>query len=93
MAGFRDPSTAIWLSNLVAATNAIFTIISIFLIDRIGRRPLLLATIVPAVFMMGFLGFSFYARRNHLIPAQYIGLFSAKKKRPFFASHNFSVTN
>ena len=42
MAGYTNNSTAIWFSDSVAFANALFTIVALYLIDRIGRRKLLL---------------------------------------------------
>ncbi|MBH1988656.1 MAG: sugar porter family MFS transporter [Myxococcaceae bacterium] len=41
-AGFQSSSDAILASVMIGTVNVIFTIISLFLIDRVGRRPLLL---------------------------------------------------
>eukprot|EP01128_Nolandella_sp_AFSM9_P006713 TRINITY_DN3516_c0_g1_i1.p1 TRINITY_DN3516_c0_g1~~TRINITY_DN3516_c0_g1_i1.p1 ORF type:complete len:368 (+),score=57.42 TRINITY_DN3516_c0_g1_i1:405-1508(+) len=64
-AGFSDRE-AIYLSTLIALANAIFTVISLFLIDSLGRRKVLLWTIPPTALFMSLLGFSFYAQENLL---------------------------
>ncbi len=38
----KDHGTAIWFANAVALSNALFTVVSLSLIDRVGRRKLLL---------------------------------------------------
>jgi len=45
MAGVEDTSTAIWLAALTAFVNLIFTFVGLFLVDRIGRRPLILGSL------------------------------------------------
>ena len=45
IAGVEDTSTAIWLAALTAFVNFIFTFVGLFLVDRIGRRPLTLGSL------------------------------------------------
>ena len=45
MAGIEDTSTAIWLAALTAFVNFAFTFVGLFLVDRIGRRPLTLGSL------------------------------------------------
>lgn len=40
MAGFADAQAAVWASVSVGAVNVAFTILSLFMIDRLGRRKL-----------------------------------------------------
>jgi SP family galactose:H+ symporter-like MFS transporter len=42
IAGFKTASTAILATTVVGVVNVLFTIMAIFLVDRLGRRPLLL---------------------------------------------------
>ena len=42
LAGFRETTSALWASISVGIVNVIATIVSVFLLDRVGRRPLLL---------------------------------------------------
>lgn len=44
MAGIYNNHTAIWLSALVAGVNVLFTFVGMLLVDRIGRRKLILAS-------------------------------------------------
>jgi len=74
MSGVENNETAIWFSDLVAATNAIFTVIAIFLIDRMGRRSLLLSTMIPTILFLFTLGFSFQAKRWNLLTNSVAGL-------------------
>jgi len=59
MAGFTSDKQAVWFSTLVAFTNAFFTVVALYFIDRVGRRKLLLTTMVGVIFGLAFLGLSF----------------------------------
>ncbi|RLN37275.1 hypothetical protein BBJ28_00010300 [Nothophytophthora sp. Chile5] len=61
MAGFTDPTTAIWLSALVSFSNFIFTFVGIYLVDRAGRRVLTLGSLAGVFLSLVALGGSFYA--------------------------------
>jgi SP family galactose:H+ symporter-like MFS transporter len=61
MAGFKSASSAILATVLVGSVNLVATIISLFLLDRVGRRPLLLIGIVGMGIGLGHLGYSFAA--------------------------------
>ncbi|KAJ8300582.1 hypothetical protein KUTeg_022101 [Tegillarca granosa] len=45
MSGFRDPSTAIWLSAMTAGVNFVFTFVGVWLVERIGRKKLILGSL------------------------------------------------
>jgi MFS transporter, SP family, galactose:H+ symporter len=59
MGGYHSASTAILATVLVGAVNFGATIISLFLLDRVGRRPLLLVGIAGMTFGLVDLGYSF----------------------------------
>jgi len=59
MAGFHRASTAILATMLVGGVNLIFTILSLFLLDRVGRRPLLLGGIALMTVSLTALGYFF----------------------------------
>jgi SP family myo-inositol transporter-like MFS transporter 13 len=63
MAGFTDPTTAIWLSALVSFSNFIFTFVGIYLVDRAGRRLLTLGSLAGVFLALVALGGSFYAAK------------------------------
>ena len=42
MAGVNNQHTAIWLSAMTAGVNFVFTLVGVWLVERIGRKPLLL---------------------------------------------------
>ena len=46
MAGVRSESNAIWLSAVTASVNCVFTIVGLYLVEKIGRRPLTLASLI-----------------------------------------------
>ncbi|MDX6698601.1 MAG: hypothetical protein QOE65_1998 [Solirubrobacteraceae bacterium] len=52
-------STSILASVSVGAINLVMTVVSLFLIDRLGRRPLLLASLTGMVVSLGGLGLAF----------------------------------
>ena len=45
MSGVTDDRIAIWLSALTAFTNFIFTLVGLWLVEKIGRRRLTLGSI------------------------------------------------
>jgi sugar porter (SP) family MFS transporter len=58
-AGFNSASGAILATSGVGVVNVGMTIIAMFLVDRAGRRPLLLVGIAGMVVTLGVLGLSF----------------------------------
>ncbi|CAG8627788.1 9842_t:CDS:2 [Acaulospora morrowiae] len=59
MAGFTSIKDAIYFSILVSGTNFLMTGIALFLIDKIGRRRILLYTIVGTAVGLAILGVGF----------------------------------
>ncbi|QIA07713.1 sugar porter family MFS transporter [Draconibacterium halophilum] len=59
MAGF-DANISLLQSISVGATNLVFTLVALTLIDRYGRRSLLMAGSVGMVFFLGMLSKSFF---------------------------------
>ncbi len=56
MSGFADAQAAVWASVSVGVVNVVFTILSLFMIDRLGRRKLYfigLTGLVVALIAMG----------------------------------------
>lgn len=60
MAGFSSKSQAILFSSFVGFANCIGTVIAMQLIDRCGRRPLLLYTIVGVFVSLCMMGGAFH---------------------------------
>jgi sugar porter (SP) family MFS transporter len=58
-AGFNSASSAILATAGIGVVNVGMTIIAMFLVDRAGRRPLLLVGIAGMIVTLGMLGLSF----------------------------------
>ncbi len=61
MAGFKSASSAILATVLVGGVNLVMTVIALFLMDRVGRRPLLLIGIAGMAISLAHLGYMFGA--------------------------------
>lgn len=46
MSGVRNDTAAIWLAALTAAVNFMFTLLGLYLVEKIGRRPLTLGSLI-----------------------------------------------
>lgn len=46
MSGVRDDRLAIWLAGLTTLTNFLFTLLGVWLVERVGRRKLTLGSIL-----------------------------------------------
>jgi len=60
-AGISSASGAILTTAGIGTVNVLMTIVSMWLIDRIGRRPLLLTGIAGMVATLGVLGWAFHS--------------------------------
>ena len=60
MAGFTSATTAIAATVGVGLVNVLLTVVSIRLIDRIGRKPLLSSGLLGMVFSLTLLGLGFH---------------------------------
>jgi MFS family permease len=60
LCGFKSISSAIFSAVLLGTVNFLSTIISIFLIDRKGRKPLLLVGLVGMIIALAGLSFACY---------------------------------
>ena len=71
---------ALLQATAIGGTNLVFTIVALFLIDRFGRRPLLIAGGLGAASSLGLTAWGFYAGTGagHLVLAGLLG---------FIASH------
>ena len=58
-AGIPSASGAILATAGIGAVNVLMTVVSMWLIDRVGRRPLLLTGIAGMAVALGVLGFAF----------------------------------
>ncbi len=59
MAGFTSETAAITATVAVGAVNVAMTIVSLFLVDRLGRRPLLLIGLIGMVVSLIIVGIAF----------------------------------
>ena len=59
-AGFQSAAAAIFATLLVGIVNVVFTLIAIFLLDRVGRRKLLLLGLTGMSGMLIMLGIVFF---------------------------------
>ena len=62
MAGF-DEQTAVWLSGFTALAQVVGIAVSIFLVDRSGRRTLVLSSLAFVTLSLAGLAGSFYLAR------------------------------
>ena len=62
-AGISSASGAILTTAGIGTVNVLMTIVSMWLIDRIGRRPLLLTGIAGMIATLGALGWAFHSAR------------------------------
>jgi MFS transporter, SP family, galactose:H+ symporter len=62
LAGYEAAQTALFATILVGAVNVVVTVIALWLIDRIGRRPLLIAGLIGMAASLAVLGISFLGR-------------------------------
>lgn len=61
MAGFKSASSAILATVLLGGVNLVMTIVALFLLDKVGRRPLLLLGIAGMTISLIHLGYLFGA--------------------------------
>ena len=73
-AGFADAQTAILASVVIGIVNVIMTIIALWVIDKVGRRPLLITGLLGMLFSLLVIGFSFYEKSDDLGLATVISL-------------------
>jgi len=60
MTGFNTESSIIWLASVVAGFNFMFTLISLFIIEKVGRRKLILGSILGVLLALCMLAVAFY---------------------------------
>ena len=63
MAGVEKDTVAIWLAAAVAFGNFIFTVVGVYLVERSGRRKLLLGSLAGVIFALLFLSGGFLVVR------------------------------
>ncbi|ESP02505.1 hypothetical protein LOTGIDRAFT_171977 [Lottia gigantea] len=68
MGGISDEHEAIWLAALTASINFIFTIVGILAVDRFGRKPLILTSLVGVTISLIILAVGFQLAAVHSPP-------------------------
>ncbi|KAH7423870.1 hypothetical protein KP509_12G078500 [Ceratopteris richardii] len=64
MAGYASNSVAIMLSLIVAGANALGTVAGMYLIERAGRRPLVISSLVGVIVALAVLTTAFHIASN-----------------------------
>ena len=59
LAGVEDEQTAIWYAALVAAGNFVFTLVALFVVERVKRRKLTLASLLGVILSLCLLAVTF----------------------------------
>jgi MFS family permease len=67
-AGFQSNSSAIFGAVLIGLVNLIFTFVGIALVDRIGRKSLLLIGLTGMGISMVFVGLAFHSAQFVVLP-------------------------
>ncbi|KAK6175687.1 hypothetical protein SNE40_014088 [Patella caerulea] len=60
MSGVKSDESAIWLSAVTAAINFLFTMLGLYLVEKIGRRPLTLGSLMGAIISLAWLAVGFH---------------------------------
>ncbi|KAK7130269.1 hypothetical protein R3I93_019793 [Phoxinus phoxinus] len=68
MSGVRDDKLAIWLVTVTAFTNFLFTLLGVWLVERVGRRRLTLGSIFGTVLSLCVLSVGFLLSAQHSPP-------------------------
>lgn len=65
MSGVYDKSLAVWLAAVITTVNFLTGFIGLILVERIGRRLLLLLSLGGVILSLGILGFAFQIGDNN----------------------------
>ncbi|XP_077400034.1 proton myo-inositol cotransporter-like isoform X1 [Vanacampus margaritifer] len=65
MSGVRDDRLAIWLAGLATLTNFLFTLLGVWLVEKVGRRRLTLGSIVGTCLGLCLLAVGFLMSAQH----------------------------
>ncbi|KAG9160637.1 hypothetical protein Leryth_025290, partial [Lithospermum erythrorhizon] len=68
LAGFASNQTALLLSLVTAGLNALGSIVSIYFIDKAGRKKLLIISLFGVIISLGFLATVFHEATTHSPP-------------------------
>ncbi|KAL6106290.1 slc2a13 [Pungitius sinensis] len=69
MAGVQDVKRAIWLSAATSATNFVFTLAGVWLVERVGRRKLTLGSLLGTGLSLTVLAVGFWLSARYSPPA------------------------
>lgn len=89
MTGFESNTAAILSSVSVGITFVLFTVLSIFLVDRLGRRPLLLCGLAGMCVGLILLAISFYLKG--WVPTELMTLITLISMLLYIASFSVSL--
>eukprot|EP00039_Didymoeca_costata_P001047 m.49239 g.49239 ORF g.49239 m.49239 type:complete len:571 (-) comp10605_c0_seq1:1615-3327(-) len=68
MAGFTDTTLAIWMTAAIAFVGFVFTSISMFFVEKAGRRKLTLLSLIGVIISLGMIGGGFFASSYTSVP-------------------------
>ncbi|XP_047430790.1 proton myo-inositol cotransporter-like [Mugil cephalus] len=68
MSGVRDDRLAIWLAGLTTLSNFLFTLLGVWLVERVGRRKLTLGSIIGTCLSLSLLAVGFLMAAQHSPP-------------------------
>ncbi|KAG7267891.1 hypothetical protein CRUP_033017 [Coryphaenoides rupestris] len=71
MSGIRDDRLAIWLSWSTALTNFLFTLLGVWLVERVGRRKLTLGSLMGTCASLVLLAVGFLLAALHTPPVTF----------------------
>jgi SP family myo-inositol transporter-like MFS transporter 13 len=81
MAGFKSNEGSTSVAIIVAATNMVFTIVAVFVIDHVGRRKMLLFTMISMIGGLIALGATFAAQQGFVTYQSTCGAYSSNCAR------------
>ena len=88
-AGFKSASSSIAATALIGAVNLVATIIAAFLVDRLGRRPLLLISLTGMVLGLVVLSVSFFL--SHGTPTSFLSLLTVTSLMIYIAAFAIGI--
>lgn len=65
MAGIRDDKQAIWLTAATSGSNFVFTLLGVWLVDRLGRRKLTLGSLLGMPVIINHLSRDLFLQQHH----------------------------
>uniref|UniRef100_A0A3B3HTE9 Solute carrier family 2 member 13 n=1 Tax=Oryzias latipes TaxID=8090 RepID=A0A3B3HTE9_ORYLA len=71
MSGVRDDRLAIWLAGLATLTNFLFTLLGVWLVEKVGRRKLTLGSILGTTLSLSLLAVGFLMSAQHSPPVTF----------------------